>query len=54
MNESTFKTACETVVAEGYTPVKTTAYERLRAWLDETNGWPPKDWQPRVHPTETP
>lgn len=38
-------TAFKVVVRNGFTPVDTEAYERLRAWLDQ-NGWPPKDWQP--------
>jgi hypothetical protein len=40
-----FLDACRVVVANGYTPVSTKGYERLRAWCD-ANGWPPKDWQP--------
>ncbi len=44
---SEFGDACRVIVREGYTPVQTDAYLRLRAWLDE-NGWPPKDWQPAL------
>lgn len=38
--------ACRTVVAAGMTPVNTEANQRLRAWLDLNEYWPPKDWQP--------
>lgn len=43
---SDLKEACKVVLAAGFTPVRSDGYARLRAWLDETNGWPPKDWQP--------
>lgn len=44
MNE--FMDACRVIEREGYTVVQRGPYLRLRAWLDETNGWPPKDWMP--------
>jgi hypothetical protein len=43
--EPTLREACRVVLGNGYTPVETVNYRRLRAWLD-LNGWPPKDWQP--------
>lgn len=49
VEDVSFRQACKVIVRNGYTPVETKAYERLRAWLDTTNGWPPVGWEPTTN-----
>ena len=48
MGESEFKNACDVLLRHGYVPVQAEPYARLRAWLNTTDGWPPRDWQPET------
>lgn len=45
--DPSFIDACRVVVANGFTPVRSVPYQRLRAWLDEV-GWPPRDFDPAM------
>ena len=40
--------ALRTVDAAGFSVMLKPQWDRLQQWLQQTNGWPPEDWQPRV------